>query len=299
MIKLNIRIAGMLLLALATAVMSQAAESEEAGGQASSFGASISFLPVNNFDSVLTRFSGGIAFGRIGDYSIRGGTDFGYRRTRDNAVFPEDLYRIGVKLSATDRLNHFEVGLSSASDKPFDSSDELNIYLSATREIKRWDKSSLRLGLAYSNRLDYPLPVLLYNYSDSDLTFMIGVPVASLRWKLNEKTTLAASYQPVRQARLVLEHKLSQTLKLNLEGGIEEESYYLAERINKDRSLVLEVPKVAFKVNKKFFDQLDLGLSIGRTFGGRFFERKNLFDEFNKEKIAEAWVSGVEVKYSF
>lgn len=289
----------MLLLALATAVMSQAAESEEAGSQASSFGASISFLPANYFNSVLTRFSGGIALGRIGDYSFRGGTDFGYRRTWDNATFPEDLYRIGVKLSAADRLNHFEAGLSSASDKPFDSSDELNVYLSATREIKRWDKSSLRLGLAYSSRLDYPLPVLLYSYSDSDLTFMIGVPIASLRWKLNKKTTLAASYQPVRQARLAMEYKLCPTLNVTLEGGIEEESYYLAERSDKDRALVLEVPKVAFKVNKKFFNQLDLGLSVGRSFSGRFFERKNLFDEFNKEKIDEAWVSGVEVKYSF
>lgn len=289
----------MLLLAMATTVTSQAAKNEEAGGQSSSLGASINFLPANNFDSVLTRFSGGIALGQIGDYSIRGGTDFGYRQTRENAAFPEDLYQIGVKMSATDRLYHFEAGLSSASDKPFDSSDELNIHLSATREIKRWGKSSLRLGLAYSNRLDYPLPVLLYNYSNSNLTFMIGVPVASLRWKLNEKTTLAVSYQPVRQARLALEHKLFPTLKLTMEGGIEEESYYIAERNDKDRALVLEVSKVAFKVNKTIFDQLELGLSVGRSFGGRFYERKNLFDEFNRENIDDAWVSGVEVKYCF
>ena len=289
----------LVLTTLIFATTTQAAESSDSGRQVPSVDAAVDFLSADNFDSVMTRLSSRFTLGQISDFKISAETNLGYRRTSDNTVFPNDLYQIGMKVSAADRLNHFEAGLSSASDKPFDSADELNIHLSASREMKRWERSSLRVGLIYSNRLDYPLPMLLYMYSDADLSFMIGMPVASLRWKIDEKTTLAASYKPVRQARLAVEHNLYPTLKLQLEGTIEEDSYFIAGRSDKDRALVLEVPKVVFKANKKFSNQFDMGLSAGRSFGGRFFERKGFFDEYNKEKISDAWISGIDIKYTF
>jgi len=289
----------LLFLTVTTASIPQAAETGKPGAQKASISLAGDYFPADNFDSVRTQISSRLPLGQIGDYRVNSKMEFGYRHTGGSTTFPEDLYRAGATISLANAKNRFELGLSSASDELFHSIDETNISLSATREVKRWQNSSLHLGMAYFSRMGFPLPVFLYTYNDEDLTCIVGVPVTSLRWRIHDMTTLVASYRPVRQASLGLEQELSPTLTLILEGAIEEDSYDIAGRADPDKSLVLEIPKATLKLEQQMSAQLSCNLTAGRTFNARFFKREGFNGKVNEVQIDNAWIAGLGLKTTF
>lgn len=285
--------------ALTTASTSHAIGAAGAPGQASGVEASYRLLAADNFDSSVTRLFSGLTLAPIAGYRISGEAEFGYRQTRDGGSFPRDLYRAGAKFRAAGARNRFEAGVVSASDQPFDSADEISLQLSGSREVKQWDRRFLHLGLFYSSRFEFPLPIFLYTRADPDLFYTIGLPIASVRWRASETTTVAASYRPVRQVRLAAEREISPGRTLILEGAIEEERYFLADRQDEDVALVLEVPRVGLAFHQRVNDQLNFGFSVGRSFAARYFEREGFRDEGGQENIAAAWTTRFDLKQSF
>jgi len=270
----------------------------EGRGSAPHIDLAFEVLPADNFDSLLSRATGNFGLGKLGAYRLSGDFELAHRATTGSGLFPEDLYRLGLKLGAGNRLWRFSLGLASESDEPFDSSDEISLQASASREVARWERSSLHLGLFYTTRFDYPLPTLVYTFADRDLFFMVGLPVASVSWRIDERTTLKGSYVPVRRAKIALERTLSPTWSMALEWAIDEESYLVAGRRDKDDSLVLETRTVKVRAEKRIA-LLTLSAYGGFSFDGSFFREEGFGDREDKVEFDDAWVAGANVRFAF
>ncbi len=272
---------------------------EPGPGQDGHFEVGLDLLPADDFDSLKSRLALKHGLGQAGDYRLHGSLKLAHRQTGDNALFPDNLYSVAASLSASNRSWHFVTGIESSSDRPFDSTDEVDVRLRASREVKRWNSSQLHLGLFYSSQFGFPLPLVSYNYSGEKVTLMLGVPMARLRWVLTPNTTLKASYLPVRQFRLSLVRRLTGRLSLAVEGVIEEEDYLVADRLDKDNALVLETRTVRVHLTREVYDSWKLGIYAGYSFDNRFFEREGFGDKDNQQDFDDAWVGGLNLRMSY
>jgi len=119
-------------------------------------------------------------------------------------AFPEDLY--DLRLGATYRHKmdrgwvfggEFTVG--SPSDKPFNKFDDTSISATATLLTPQGKSHRWLFLINYSNTRDFlagiPIPGVAYAYMpDKNLNILVGLPLASIRYKPAPKWTLSGLY---------------------------------------------------------------------------------------------------------
>lgn len=210
-------------------------------------------------------------------------------------AFPDDLWDVKFGLTY---IKPFDSGstlgiissIGSASDQPFQSGDEINLNLiSFWRKPARNERDAWMLGVMYSptGSLNFPVPILAYEWNRSESFQMnIGIPF-SIRWQPREDWTLNVAYVPLTNGSVMLTHDLSE--RWHLYGGYRSiaQSYFLSDRVNKDdRFFALQqrlVTGIRWDVGK--FGMLDL--STGYAFNRRYGEGENqgstLHDEVKVE----------------
>lgn len=210
-------------------------------------------------------------------------------------AFPDDLWDVKFGLTY---IKPFDSGstlgiissIGSASDQPFQSGDEINLNLiSFWRKPARNERDAWMLGVMYSptGSLNFPVPILAYEWNRSESFQMnIGIPF-SIRWQPREDWTLNVAYVPLTNGSVMLTHDLSE--RWHLYGGYRSiaQSYFLSDRVNKDdRFFALQqrlVTGIRWDVGK--FGVLDL--STGYAFDRRYGEGENqgstLHDEVKVE----------------
>ncbi len=210
-------------------------------------------------------------------------------------AFPDDLWNVKFGLTY---IRKFESGSSlgvissigSASDRPFQSSDEVNLNLiSFWRKPTRNERDAWMLGVMYSptGSLNFPVPIIAYEWNPRETFQMnLGIPF-SLTWRPRENWTLTASYVPLTNGRVMLTYDL--TDRWHVYGGYRSlaESYFLSDRANKDdRFFSLQqrlVTGIRWDVGK--YGSLDF--STGYAFDRRYGEGENqgstLHDEVQVE----------------
>jgi len=107
------------------------------------------------------------------------------------AAFPNDLWNVNLGVST---IHKFEGGstfigslnFGSASDKPFDGVDELNVNVMALLNVPWGDRDSWMLGVIYSplGQVPFPIPIVSYRWVPND------------EWSVNLGLPLAVSYRP-------------------------------------------------------------------------------------------------------
>ncbi len=198
-------------------------------------------------------------------------------------AFPEDLWDVKFGLTYIRQFDNGSTlgvitGLGSASDKPFHSADEMNVSLiTFLRKPARNERDAWMFGVMYSpsGSLNFPVPILAYEWNRSDAFQMnIGVPL-SVTWRPRENWTLNASYVPLTTGNVILTHDLSENW--HVYGGYRSiaDSYFLSDRVEEeDRFFALQqrlVTGVRWDVGK--YGALDF--SAGYAFDRRYGEGSN------------------------
>jgi len=198
-------------------------------------------------------------------------------------AFPDDLWNVKFGLTY---IRKFESGstlgiissVGSASDRPFASADELNFNLiSFLRKPAANERDAWMLGVMYSptGSLNFPIPILAYEWNRSESFQMnLGVPL-SMTWHPREDWTLKLAYVPLTNGSVILTHDLTE--RWHLYGGYRSmaESYFLSDRAaQEDRFFSIQqrvVTGIRWDVGK--YGALDL--SGGYAFDRRYGEGEN------------------------
>jgi hypothetical protein len=121
--------------------------------------------------------------------------------------FPGELWNVTTGLTyAHTFANGWRGGASvqfgTASDKPFNSLREMTLGGVAFVKVPaRRDPDSWTFGLAYfpNGQLNFPIPVIAYDWNPTDrLKVSIGVPF-SIRWQPTDELLFQLSYRPLTQ----------------------------------------------------------------------------------------------------
>lgn len=254
----------------------------------------------DGFNSRSAGFTSAFSMGRLGNFDLSATAAATHHRTWDSAWFPGEVYDTGLRLKAKGRKWSFGAGLSSDSDRPFNSPSETDLSLDASVPLSRRGPHAFTLGLMYSSRRSFlrniPLPYIAYSYFSEDLT--IFFPFA-LHWRITENSDLDASYFPPKYFSISLTERVFRGVSIAAYSGIKLDQYLLAGRPDKDLSLFLERPYAGLRTTLKHASGCELSLSTGWGFKGRGFSGKS-FDDRRSEKSAGAGPElGIALKKAF
>lgn len=163
--------------------------------------------------------------------------------------FPENLWDIGFGLTGIRKFDNgwtavLTGSIGSASDQPFHGLREMTLSVSGFLKVPAHrEGDSWTFGLMYSpnGQLNFPIPLIRYDWNPSDqLNIGLGLPL-SLRWKPTDEWRVDLSYVPLTTVNAKLTWLPSE--QLSVYGGFEwdSEGYFLVERRERqDRFFYLE-----------------------------------------------------------
>lgn len=210
-------------------------------------------------------------------------------------AFPDDLWNVKFGLTY---IRKFDSGstlgiissVGSASDRPFQSSDEVNLNLISFLRRPAWnEQDAWMFGVMYSptGSLNFPVPILAYEWNPSESFQMnLGIPF-SMRWQPREDWTLNVAYVPLTNGSVMLTHDL--TDRWHIYSGYRSiaQSYFLSDRVNKDdRFFSLQqrlVTGIRWDVGKHGVLDLSTGYAFDRRYGEGENQGSTLHDEVKVE----------------
>jgi hypothetical protein len=209
--------------------------------------------------------------------------------------FPEELWDARAGLSYRHKFaNQWTLGgnvtVGSASDKPFDGMDELIVRATGLLRVPRGERDAWLLSLSYASDAEIfhlrhiPVPGVGYLYRPSDtFTAVIGFPFTSVEYKPIKPLTLEASYLPVRTVRARATYVVFAPLRVFLGFDADHDSYYLAERGDKDDQLFYYEKRVTAGMR---FDLRYVGIELtgGYVFDRFYFEGER-YSERNENRF--------------
>jgi hypothetical protein len=191
--------------------------------------------------------------------------------------FPQELYDVRFGPTFRHKFDNDWIGgisltLGSASDKPFDSVDELIGQAIAFLRVPHRERNAWVFSLIYTSDQEFlsgiPIPGIAYQWVPSD-TFnaVIGVPFSAVEWKPIEQLTLEASYFPVRHVRARATWQIFRPLRAYVGFDWDNDRYMLADRTDEDKRLFYYEKRLTGGVR---FDLKHVGVEL---YGGYVFDR--------------------------
>ena len=208
---------------------------------------------------------------------------------------PSELFDARAGLSyrhkfANDWILGGSLTVGSASDKPFHSEDELIVRAGALLRVPSGSRNAWLYSLTYASDADVfgmrhiPIPGVAYVYSPSTaFTAVIGFPFSSVEYKPFESVTLEASYFPVRTVRARATWAIFRPLRVFLGFDSDHDSYYLADRRDKDDQLFYYEKRITGGMR---FDLRHVGIELtgGYVFDRFYFEGER-YSERNENRF--------------
>jgi hypothetical protein len=192
--------------------------------------------------------------------------------------FPEQLWNVNFGLNYMHQFDNGWTGMlmggfGSASDKPFNSIDEVTATLGGFVMIPtangrdRWQLGAMYM---YGGPVNLPLPMISYQWNPTDrLRVNVGLPL-SVNWRPTDEWELSASYMPLYNINSCATYTPAAGVQAFAAYEFLNESHFLAERLNtRDRFFSFEqrlIGGVRWQV-KAFSVELNGGYSFGRHFG--------------------------------
>jgi hypothetical protein len=191
--------------------------------------------------------------------------------------FPEELWDLRAGTAFRHKFDNDWIGggsltIGSASDKPFDSVDEVLVQAIAFVRVPHRERNAWFFTLIYTNDQEFlsgvPIPGIAYQWVASD-TFnaVIGVPFSAVEWKPLEPLTLEASYFPVRHVRTRATWRIFRPLRAWVGFDWDSERYLLADRADDDDRLFYYEKRLTAGTR---FDLKHVGVEL---YGGYVFDR--------------------------
>jgi hypothetical protein len=206
---------------------------------------------------------------------------------------PDELWNVRFGPGYRHRFDNGWVGgtvllVGSASDKPFDSKDELTVLATAFLRIPHRERHAWLVSLNYTNFGEYlgktPFPGLAYIYAPSeDFTAVIGLPFSSVRARPFERLTINLHYVAVRTVGARLIYEIFRPLRFLAGFDWDNDSYFRAGRSDKDERLHYYEKRVTASLR---FDLRHVGVELtgGYAFDRFFFEGERYADN-NQNRI--------------
>ena len=208
---------------------------------------------------------------------------------------PEELFDARAGLAYRHKFpNEWILGgsvdVGSASDKPFQSEDELIVRATALLRVPSGPRNAWLFSLTYASDVEIfrlrhiPVPGIAYLWAPSDsFKAVIGFPFMSVEYKPIERLTLEAAYFPVRTARVRATYVIFRPLRVFVGFDADHDSYYLADRGDKDDQLFYYEKRITGGMR---FDLRHVGIEVtgGYVFDRFYFEGER-YSERNENRF--------------
>ena len=223
---------------------------------------------------------------------------------------PDHLWDIQLGGQYRRRLNQDWIGglrisLGSASNKPFDSVEELIVNALGTLQIPHQDRNAWLFMLHYSNNRDFlphvPIPGVAYLWqSQRTLRAVLGVPFAMVHWEPAEQWSVDASYFVPRTIRTKLQYEIVQNLNLYAGFAWQNQRYFRAEREDEDDRLFYCDKRVLAGTVWQITERITLDVQAGFAFDSFFFEGEDYGDRGeNRIEMQDGFYTGLQARIHF
>jgi hypothetical protein len=211
-------------------------------------------------------------------------------------TFPSDLQSLKLGLNhmhqyGNGRSRMLMLDIESSSDKPFQSTREINLTLGGfyTKPTKN-GRDSWMYGAIYSpfGWPNFPIPLVAYQWNPSEsLSASIGLPM-SLNWKPTDKLKVDLGLNP---SGIDAMTTFQASERLSFYGGYQQvqEQYFLADRVNRKDNFFLLEQHFIMGVRRELWQDVALDVSAGYAFDRHFGEgddRQDLHDRVNLDDSA-------------
>ncbi len=223
---------------------------------------------------------------------------------------PDHLWDIRLGGQYRRRLNQDWIGgvrisLGSASNKPFDSAEELIVNALGTLQIPHTDQNAWLFMLHYSNHRDFlphvPIPGVAYLWQ-SERTFraVLGVPFAMIHWEPAERWSVDAVYFVPRTIRTKLQYEIVQNLSLYAGFAWQNQRYFRAEREDKDDRLFYYDKRILAGTVWRITERITLDVQAGFACDRFFFEGEDYSDRGdNRIEIQDGFFTSLQARIRF
>lgn len=194
---------------------------------------------------------------------------------------PGELWDVRVGAGYRHKFENNWIGgasltVSSPSDEPFASEDELILRAIGMLRVPHGDRNAWLFSLIYASDQELlgglPVPGIAYLYAPSDrFRTVIGVPFTSIEVRPLDALTLEAQYFPLRRVRARATYQLFRPLRLFTGFDWDNDGYFRADRQDKEDQLFYYEKRLTAGVR---FDLRHVGfrLSGGYAFDRFYFE---------------------------
>jgi hypothetical protein len=192
-------------------------------------------------------------------------------------------YRTVVK---NDWVIGLHQGVGSASNKPFDTGNELDINTAGFLRIPHGDKNAWLFFLYFSTNREFlnmiPLPGVGYWWEPSEnFRAVLGIPFASFTWRPTKTFSVRANYFPIRNVNLRATFQLTRPVALFADFAWRNQRYFRSGRANDDDRLFYYEKRLGGGFQVDLIRQVSLQLAGGWAFDRFYFEAENYDDRNN------------------
>jgi hypothetical protein len=215
--------------------------------------------------------------------------------------FPSELWDVSAGISYRHKFdNSWTAGVAltigSASDKPFNSWDEMYLRFATLLLVPQGERNSWIFTLIYATDEkifgeNVPIPGVAYAWRPSDwFTAVIGVPFSMIEVKPFENFTLSAEYYPFWTVRTRATWEIFRPLRAYIGWQWDSDHYYRADRVEKPDKLFYREMRAYAGVR---FDLRNIGFEVtgGYSFNRFFFEGEGYSDrDDNRIDLGNSWL---------
>jgi hypothetical protein len=203
--------------------------------------------------------------------------------------FPDDLIDVRFGTSYRHQFdNDWIAGIGgsfgSASNKPFNSVNELTGGVNAFLRVPSFDRDAWLFTISYStnSQINVPIPGVAYLWIPSDyFQAVIGFPFASVNYLPTDELTLSFSYALLTTIHARATYRITRPLRVYAAFDWDNESYFRVPRADdRDRFFYYE-KRVSAGVQYVIGPRTNLDFSAGYAFNRFYFEGQTLSDDHN------------------
>jgi hypothetical protein len=205
----------------------------------------------------------------------------------DGRPFPDQLWDVTVGATYRHRFDNGWIGgvrlaISSPSDEPFNSWDEMAIRVGAFLRVPQGPRDAWLFSLHYSTTREFlpyvPFPGIAYYYNPNDrFQALFGIPLA-LHYRPVDYVFVDFAYAPITTIRARVGVRPWQATEFFVAYSWEHETYFLADRPDTDDRFFAYSQRVSAGVRFGPFQGVRVELAGGYAFDRFYFEGENYGD---------------------
>lgn len=190
--------------------------------------------------------------------------------------------------------------IGSASDKPFDSSEELVVNALGTLQIPHGKRNAWLLMLQYSNNREFlqdvPIPGVAYLWQPQQtLRTVVGIPFAMVHWEPATRWSVDASYFIPRTIKANIQYEFIENFHLYTGFAWQNQRFLRTDRRDDDDRLFFYDKRVLAGLQWQITEQLSLDLQAGFAFDRFLFEGEDYGDRGdNRIEIQDGCFFGIQ-----